>query len=180
MNKQLLKNFIIDIAISLSLALIVSVFFRPTIVNGASMEDTLHDGDYMFMARQAYHNHDPEKGDIVIIQSTLDYERSDKGKLIIKRVIGLPEDIIEIKGDTLYVNGEQIQEDYIKDGITPAGDIPAEGESLTVPEGHFFVLGDNRCNSTDSRSSEVGLITKEDIKGKVVLRLFPFTKIDLF
>lgn len=180
MNKQLLKNFIIDIAISMSIALIVSVFIRPTIVNGASMEDTLHDGDYMFMSRQAYRNHNPEKGDIVIIQSTLDYEKSDKGKLIIKRVIGLPGDTVEIRGDTLYVNGEQIQEDYIKDGITPAGDIPAEGETLTVPEGSFFVLGDNRCNSTDSRSSEVGLITKEDIKGKVFLRLFPFTRIDLF
>ena len=101
MNKQLLKNFIIDIAVSIGLALVLLTFIRVTIVIGASMEDTLHDGDYMIMARQAYRNHDPEKGDIVIIQSTLDYEKSDKGKLIIKRVIGLPGDTVEIRGDTM-------------------------------------------------------------------------------
>ena len=131
MNKTRLKSLaadILTILLVLGVALIISVFVRPTIVNGASMESTLHDGDYLIAARQAYLNHSPERGDIVIIQSTLEYERSDKGKLIIKRIIGLPGDKIEIIDSHLFVNNQQLQEEYISGNITPVGKIPPEGE----------------------------------------------------
>ena len=183
MKKQLIKNIMADIgtvAIAFILSLIILMFIRPTFVHGQSMENTLHDGDYMIISKQAYRIASPERGDIVIIQSSLDDEKSDKGKLIIKRIIGLPGDKIEIVDGMLYLNDEPYQEDYIKDGITPVADIPAERESVVVPEGHYFALGDNRCNSTDSRSEEVGFVAIDDIKGKVFVRLFPFSDIDTF
>ena len=182
MNRQIIKNLIGDaltILLSVAVVLIISVFIRPTIVNGASMEETLHDGDYLIVYRQAYLNHSPERGDIVVIQSTLKDEKYED-KLIIKRVIGLPGDKIEIIDNNLYINDSQYQEAYIKGGITPIGKIPAEGESIIIPEEHVYVLGDNRCNSNDSRSTDVGLIAFDDIKGKAVIRLYPFTDIRTF
>jgi len=183
MNKTRLKNFAADVLtvlLALGVALIISVFVRPTIVNGASMENTLHDGDYLIVARQAYLNHSPERGDIVIIQSSLEYEKSDKGKLIIKRIIGLPGDKIEIIDSKLFVNNQQLQEEYIEGDVTPIGKIPPEGESIIIPEGYYYVLGDNRCNSRDSRDDKIGLVSNDDIKGKAIIRLFPFSDIRSF
>ena len=174
------KSLLIDIIIALILAGIVLFFVRPTIVKQTSMEDTLHENDYMIMYRLAYKNHEPERGDIVIFQSNLVNEDSGKDKLLIKRVIGLPGDEIMIKADQLYINGEAYFEDYLKDGYTPAFEIPREGETYQVPEGMYFCMGDNRAGSVDSRRSEVGVIPRDAIKGKVVIRLFPFNKIKRF
>jgi signal peptidase I len=144
------------------------------------MEDTLYENDYMIMYRQAYRSHDPERGDIIIFQSGLPDENSGRDKLLIKRVIGLPGDQIMISGGQLYINGEVYKEDYLKDGYTPAFEIPAEGETYTVPEGSYFCMGDNRAGSVDSRRAEVGDVSRDSIKGKVVVRLFPFNKIRTF
>lgn len=175
-----LKSLLVDIVIAAALAAAVLYFIRPTIVKQSSMEDTLHENDYMIMSRQAYRSHDPERGDIVIFQSDLVDEDSGKDKLLIKRVIGLPGDEISIIDNQLYINGEAYVEDYLKDGYTPAFDIPAEGETYTVPDDSYFCMGDNRVSSIDSRRSEVGCVSRELIKGKVVVRLFPFNKIAKF
>ena len=175
-----LKSFLIDVAIAAVLAAAILYFIRPTIVKQSSMEDTLHENDYMIMYRQAYRKHGPERGDIIIFQSELPDESTGKAKLLIKRVIGLPGDEISILGDQLYINGEAYEEDYLKDGYTPAFEIPREGETYTVPEDMYFCMGDNRVGSIDSRYSEVGPVARELIKGKVVVRLFPFNKIQRF
>ena len=174
------RSLIIDVLIALLLAAAVLYFIRPTIVKQTSMEDTLHENDYMIMYRQAYRNHEPERGDIIIFQSSLTDEDSGKEKLLIKRVIGLPGDEIMISDNQLYINGEAYMEDYLKDGYTPAFERPAEGETYTVPEGCYFCMGDNRAGSVDSRRYEVGDVPLEAIKGKVIVRLFPFSNIRTF
>ena len=177
----LIKSFAVDVIIALCLAMILLHFIRPTIVKQTSMENTLHENDYMIMSRQTYKDHGPERGDIIIFQSELPNDDGKAGnKLLIKRVIGLPGDVLEIKDDQLYINGEAYHEDYIRDGYTPAVEVPAEGESFTVPENSYFCMGDNRGGSIDSRYNSVGCITPDLIIGKVVLRLFPFNKIQRF
>lgn len=175
-----IKSLLVDVVIAVCLAGAVLYFIRPTIVKQTSMEDTLHENDYMIMYRLAYKKHAPERGDIIIFQSSLVNEDSGKDKLLIKRVIGLPGDQIMISGGMVYINGEAYEEDYLKDGYTPAFEIPAEGETYVVPDGTYFCMGDNRVGSVDSRRSEVGVVPEETIKGKVVIRLFPFSQIKRF
>ncbi|MBR7088408.1 MAG: signal peptidase I [Mogibacterium sp.] len=175
-----MKSLLIDVVVAIILAAIVLFFIRPTIVKQTSMENTLHENDYMILYRQAYRSHTPERGDIIIFQSSMIDENTGNNKLLIKRVIGLPGDQLSIINDQLYINGEEYHEDYLKDGYTPAFETPREGETFTVPDGEYFVMGDNRAGSVDSRRSEVGTVKEELIKGKVVMRLFPFNKIQRF
>ena len=177
---SIIKSLVIDVIIAFALAAVLLYFIRPTIVKQSSMENTLHNNDYMIMSRQAYRSHGPERGDIIIFQSELPNDGSDGNKLLIKRVIGLPGDELSIRDNQLYINGEYYEEDYLKDGYTPAIDVPAEGETFVVPEDSYFCMGDNRAGSIDSRDESVGVVTSDLIKGKVVLRLFPFNKIHRF
>lgn len=138
------------------------------------MQPTFNPNDYVILYKRAYSNKMPKRGDVIVFESSI-LDQNGKDKLLIKRVIGLPGDIITIKDDKLYINGNIYEEDYLKDGITPG-----LVDNLKVPDGEFFVMGDNRVVSLDSRSEEVGTIKKSRIRGKAVIRLFPFNKIKTF
>lgn len=166
------KSLIKDIIIAAILAAVVISFVRPTIVKQTSMQDTLNPNDYIIMYRRAYSgDKDPKRGDIVIFKSKLQDENG-KDKLLIKRVIALPGDKITINDGKVYINDKEYDESYLKDGYT-TGSV----NNFKVPKGEYFVMGDNRAVSIDSRYSEVGCVKKDAIKGRAVLRLFPFTKI---
>jgi signal peptidase I len=156
-----------DVAIALLIAMIIMQFIKPTIVRQQSMESTLHPNDYIFLSKQAYAFGDVKSGDIVVFHSNLE---SDDGlpKNLIKRVIGLPGDVIEIRSGLVYRNNEALSEPYLKDGYTE-GDM----QPVTVPAGAFFLMGDNRQKSKDSRDPEVGFVAESELLGKAIFRLFP-------
>lgn len=170
-------SLLCDLIVALAIAAVILFFVRPTIVKQSSMENTLKENDYVIMYKQAYRSKLPERGDIIIFQSSLEDLNTGQGKLLIKRVIGLPGDQISIRDSQLYINDSYYEEDYLKDGYTPAETNPLEGETFIVPDYQYFVMGDNRAGSIDSRSNDVGCVSLDQIRGKAVLRLFPFNKI---
>ena len=170
-----LLEWIRDIVIAVIIAAIILAFFKPIIVQQESMQPNFYSGDYLITSRQAYRLFgQPERGDVIVFKSHL-YDEKGKKKNLIKRIIGLQGDTVEIKNGDVYINGELLQEEYVAEqGLS------GEMEAVTVPEGRLFVMGDNRRVSQDSRSPEVGTIEMDSIVGKVVLRLYPFNQIKVF
>lgn len=139
------------------------------------MESTLHENDYLFVNRQAYLTADhPDYGDIIVFQSHIQRDDGKGEKLLIKRVIGVENDVIDIHDGVVYRNGKALEEPYTKERYT-------EGyiSNYKVSENEVFVMGDNRRVSLDSRSSEVGTVSEDSIVGKAFIRLYPFNKIKL-
>lgn len=143
--------------------------FNPVRVAGTSMEPSLHDNDLLINNTLQYKLFEPKRGEIIIIDS--DY---NGGETIVKRIIGVPGDLVEVRNNEVYVNNKKTNENFTKDKITLTRDKPIQTEIIPVDK--YFVMGDNRQNSADSRLPEIGLIDKDDIKGKVVLRLWPIDK----
>jgi len=172
--KDNVRKEIIDwvktIVISLALAFLIVQVIKPTIVSGESMYPTLNDRDYLILNRMAYKFGDIDRGDIIVFKTDLKQDNG-KEKDLIKRVIAIPGDHLVIKDSKVYINGEVQDEPYIHNEYT-SGDI-----DIVIPDNDVFVMGDNRENSRDSRSSDVGLVNKSDIIGEVMIRLFPFNKI---
>lgn len=138
-------------------------------VNGISMEPTLQEEDILLTTRIGYQLN---RGDIVICHSGKGLQEE-----LVKRVVGLPGDTIDIIDEKLYVNGKQMEEPYIKEPVMTAGETVYPTQ---VPPGEYFVMGDNRNQSLDSRSMQIGTIPRKGIEGKVLLRVFPFLKVCIF
>ena len=158
-------EWIMVFVVAAALAFVVRTFiFEPVRVDGSSMLNTLTDGEYMIATKFDYLLGDPERFDIVIC----DYPNTSDGMYRVKRVIGLPGETIELRAGELYVNGEHVAQDFdMTENETYFG-------PLTVPEGCYFVMGDNRNNSKDSRSAMVGPLERNEIKGHVRAVVFPF------
>ena len=166
------KEWIKDILIAIVVAFLVLQFIKPTIVQEHSMENTLVANDYLFISKQSYRLFgDPQRGDIIVFHSSLTTSDGSE-KLLVKRIIAIPGDTISITGGVVYINGEPQDEPYTKDGYTNT-----EVDEVYVPEGKLFCMGDNRQNSRDSRDSAIGLVDEDDVLGKAVFRLFPFSRI---
>ncbi|WP_010649347.1 signal peptidase I [Oceanobacillus massiliensis] len=174
-------DWIKALLLALALAFIVRMFFfAPIVVDGPSMQPTLHDRDQMIVNKFSYNFQEPERFDIVVFHASAQ-------KDFIKRVIGLPGEHVAVEDNVLYIDGEAVEEPFLdeqknkmKPYETSTSDFLLEelpGGHEVIPEGHVFVLGDNRGNSTDSRM--LGVIPMEQIVGKTNLVYWPFDRIQI-
>lgn len=166
-----LKEWIKDILIAIVIAVIILQFIKPTFVRETSMLPTLQEYNFLFLSKQSYRFGEPERGDIIVFHTGLTTQNGDE-KMLIKRIIGLPGDVVTIEEGKVYINGEVRNEPYLMEQYT-SGYI----KDLDVPDDSLFVMGDNRQNSIDSREPSVGMVKIDDVYGKAVFRLYPFNKI---
>ena len=163
--KQEIFEWVMVIVVAAALAFVVRTFiFEPVRVDGSSMLNTLTNNDFMIATKYDYLMGDPERFDVVIC----DYPNTSDGKYRVKRVIGLPGDTVELVAGELYINGEHVEQDF------DMTDNQAYFGPYVVPEDHYFVMGDNRNNSKDSRSAMVGALPRSMIRGHVRVVVFPF------
>ncbi|MCR4589212.1 MAG: signal peptidase I [Lachnospiraceae bacterium] len=170
MSDKRVRKEIIEWVITIAAAVLVALFINNFIIVNAtvptsSMEKTIMANDRVIGLRLAYNNNDPERGDIIIFKYP-----DDESILYIKRVIGMPGDTVEVHDGGVYVNGELLDEPYIA-AVTEGEFGPYE-----VPEGHYFMMGDNRNNSADSRYWKNTYLAREKIVGKAVMRYWPSIK----
>ncbi|HUD19672.1 MAG TPA: signal peptidase I [Patescibacteria group bacterium] len=164
-------DFLQGIVVVLAVLVMIYLFIMsPQEVNGASMEPNFHNGEYILTNKIEYKFREPHRGDVIIFKSW-----SDKNVDYIKRVIGLPGDTVQLNNNAMYVNGEKLDENYLaSDVIIFGGSFLQEGQTITVPPDMYFVCGDNRPHSSDSR--EFGPVAKDDIVGTVIFRYWPFSQ----
>ena len=142
---------------------------QRTSVSGSSMEPTLHHGDQLILDKLSYHFSEPERFDIIVFP--FQYEEKT---YYVKRIIGLPGETVQIDlSGNIYINGEILEEDY---GLEPINFPGLAQDPITLGEDEYFVLGDNRNNSSDSRDPSVGNIKRDDIMGKAWVRIWPLNK----
>ena len=168
--KEFIKDSVKFILIVFILIFLMVYVVSVTQVVGDSMDPTLKNQDVLILNKAKYRFNEVKRGDIIAFT----YEDT---KYLIKRVIGLPGDHISIIDNKVYINGRYYEEDYLKDVDTPDFELQDLGYDV-VPDGKYFVLGDNRDNSLDSR--KIGLVSEDDIIGEIAIRFWPITKFKIF
>lgn len=143
-----------------ALLLLFVILFRIVVVSGPSMKNTLLDGDYLLVLSSSIYTN-PKQGDVVVISK----DSFKSGEPIVKRVIATEGQTVRIEGGQVFVNGVKVDGE-----ITDAVDMPS---TFVVSEGCIFVMGDNRNESKDSRSNEIGMIDKREVLGKVLIIALP-------
>ncbi len=158
------------VIIVLCVTVVPRYVIQRTQVDGGSMKNTLHNKESLLVEKVTYHFKDPDRFDIV----TFYPQGRDHEEYYIKRIIGLPGETIQITGNTIYINGEVLKENYGREPMDSGG---IAEEPVKLGDDEFFVLGDNRNESVDSRDGEgVGVVKKENIDGHAFLRVYPFSK----
>jgi len=162
---RVFKELIPYVIIVIVVILIRTFIMTPVRVNGESMYPYLEEGDILILNKldSSY-----KRFDVVVVNVN--------NTKIIKRVVGLPGETVAYKDYNLYINDEEV-EDVVKDCTTNEFSLTELYDYLMIPEGYYFVMGDNRDNSSDSRDYRVGLISESQIEGTSSLRLYPFNKI---
>lgn len=164
------RPFVETVLGAIALALFIMAFVaRAFTVDGPSMFPTLSSGERLLVEKLTYRLRDPVRGEIVVFKPP-----SDPSHYLVKRVIGEPGDTVEIRNGRIVVNGVVLDEPYARARIYGRSAV------YQVPEGHYFVLGDNRNNSQDSRSPRVGFIPRRAIVGRAVVRYWPLDRVTLF
>jgi signal peptidase I len=158
-----LRSWTRDLAVALGLALLIIVFlYQPVKVEGTSMSPLLSDQERIFINKFVYHFEPIERGDVVVFWYPL-----DRSKSFIKRVVGLPGDTIEIRSGHLYIDGKELAEPYVPSSYLDDSNYGP----LTVPRGQYFVMGDHRDSSNDSRV--FGPVPRRFVYGKAVFAYWP-------
>lgn len=170
-------GWIVEIVSTLVFVVAVTVLFDLAIprslVDGHSMEPTFYGNDRLVVSRAHYLLGAPERGDIVVFNSLVPQEAA-RGVMLIKRLVGLPGETVELRDQQVYINGELLDEPYIKEAcrISRCGD-----DRWTLEEQEYFVMGDNRNNSRDSRRFDA--VPLQKIVGQVIFRYFPLGSIGI-
>ena len=162
-------------AIVFALAIFVVIYWliaQPNQVRGASMFPTFHDGEYILTDKISYRFSEPKRGDVVILKSPKNPDQD-----FIKRIVGLPGEKIKLQNGKVYIDSKILDESLYLDAtvFTPQESFLLEGQERTIDEGKYFVMGDNRTASSDSR--DFGPITGSEFIGRVIFRYWPVTKI---
>ena len=170
--KEILSTSIYLLIVLVLTFLVVTYVGQRTKVSGASMEPTLHDGNNLIVDKISYRFSDPERFDIIVFP----FRYEDK-TYYIKRIIGLPgETVYTDENGTIFIDGEELEEHYGKEVILDPG---RAYEPITLGKDEYFVMGDNRNNSSDSRDPVVGNIHRSEIIGKAWMRIWPLDQIGL-
>ena len=164
-----LMGWIVYIIIIVALAWVIITFVgQRTQVSGHSMETTLSHGDQLIVDKISYRFHDPDRYDIVVFP----YQYEEK-TYYIKRIIGLPGEKVQIVDGYVYIDGQQLDEHYGNEVMLDPG---IAEEPVTLGDDEYFVLGDNRNNSQDSRAANVGVIHGKDLLGRAWIRIWPLSE----
>lgn len=148
--------------------LIITFVGQRSRVDGSSMETTLSDGDNLIVDKISYRFRDPKRYEIIVFP----YQYKEN-TYYIKRIIGLPGETVQVKDGYVYINGEQLDEHYGNELMVDPG---TAAEPITLGEDEYFVLGDNRNHSSDSREETVGVINRDNLVGRAWIRIWPFSK----
>lgn len=167
--KEILSTSIYLLVVLCAAYLIITYVGQRTQVSGSSMETTLSDGDNLLVDKITYRFSDPKRFDIIVFPFQYDTDT-----YYIKRIIGMPGETVQIDYDgNIYINGSLMEESYGREVIQNPG---RAAEPITLGEDEYFVMGDNRNNSSDSRDPSVGNIHRKDIIGRAWVRIWPFSK----
>lgn len=159
-------------AIIFAVVLLVQKFIiQPVEVNGSSMESTLNDENHLLLEKVSYYFTEPKRFDVIVFRP---YDYDDK-LYYIKRIIGLPDETVQIIGNLIYIDGEPLEENYGRENVID--DPGTASQPITLAKDEYFVLGDNRNNSKDSRNSSVGVVHRKSILGRAWCRIWPLSKI---
>ena len=167
--KEILSTSIYLLVVLCAAYLIITYVGQRTQVSGSSMETTLSDGDNLLVDKITYRFSDPKRFDIIVFPFQYDTDT-----YYIKRIIGMPGETVQIDYDgNIYIDGEILEESYGREVIQNPG---RAAEPITLGEDEYFVMGDNRNNSSDSRDPSVGNIHRKDIIGRAWVRIWPVSK----
>lgn len=185
-KKRSKKGLIIEVIVYLLIIVfcihvVPTYILQRTVVSGESMEDTLHNGESLLVNKLSYRFHDPERYDIIVFYP----KGHDVDEYYVKRIYGLPGETVYIKNNAIYINGEKVDDPYAKDAMDESEiELGTEEAPYTLKDDEYYVLGDHRSVSLDSRFIQTGVhgedapgpVKRENIAGKVFVRIWPLNK----
>jgi signal peptidase I, bacterial type len=171
-QKSFVRDLLEVIVLALALYIIINFAVQTIHVMGPSMENTLQNNDFLVASKISYHLHDPQRGDIIVFKPS-----NDASHDYIKRIIAVPGDHLRIVHAQVFINGRRLKEDYLPEPWTWT-DTWNQGNEDVVPANSYFVMGDNRNHSTDSRF--LGYQKKDQFLGKAWVRIWPLSEFRIF